>query len=383
MALRENELDEVVGRIRLDRRTKNLLQRVQPGEIAVIDHEDIDRIAAEGLVAAGVAAVVNARRSFTGRYPNAGPLVIAAAGVPLLDEVGQEVLDQLQEGDVVALCADEVHLGDAVVASGHRPSVDELEARLEQSRRSLGTALERFATNTLEHLKRERNLAVDAPEVPDVGVDLHGRHVLVVVRGDDYRDDLVALKRTGYLREMKPVLVGVDGGADALLELGLKPDLIIGDFDSVSESALRTGAHLVVHAYPGGEAPGASRLETLGLPFHVFEAPGTSEDISLLLAYERGAELIVVVGSHTSMEEFLDKGREGMASTFLVRLRIGRVLVDAKGVSRLYRPAIRTADVVFLVLAMVAALGAVLALNRPFQLWLKSLWLLLRSAVGQ
>ena len=179
------------------------------------------------------------------------------------------------------------------------------------------------------------------------------------------------------------MLIGVDGGADALLELGLRPTIIIGDFDSVSEGALRSGATLVVHAYPGGQAPGAARLDQLGLDYVMFEAPGTSEDIAMLLAYEGGAELIVAVGTHSSMEEFLDKGREGMASTFLVRLRVGRILVDAKGVSRLYRPTVRTSDVMILVVAMIVALGAVLLLSRPVQLWLKSLWLLLRSAVGQ
>jgi len=383
MALREHELDEVVGRVRVDRRTKNLLQRVQPGEIAVIDHEDLDRIAAEGLVAAGVVAVINARPSFSGRYPNTGPLVVVAAGIPVVDAVGEDVMNRLHDGEVVAITGDDVRLGDEVVATGHRPSLEELEAGLEEARRSLGTALERFATNTLEHLKRERHLASDNPTLPDVGVDLRDRHVLVVVRGQDYREDLLALKRTGYLREVKPVLVGVDGGADALREMGLRAAIIIGDFDSVSEAALRSGATLVVHAYPGGRAPGSARLDQLGLDYVVFEAPGTSEDIAMLLAHEGGAELIVAVGTHSSMEEFLDKGREGMASTFLVRLRVGRILVDAKGVSRLYRPTVRTIDVTILVVAMIVALGAVLLLSRPVQLWLKSLWLLLRSAVGQ
>jgi uncharacterized membrane-anchored protein len=382
MALREHELDEVVGRVRVDRRTKHLLQRLQPGEIAVIDHEDLDRIAAEGLVAAGVAAVVNARSSFTGRYPNVGPLVVVAAGIPLLDAAGPEVIEQLHDGEIVALTGEEVRLGDDIVAVGHRPTVDELEVALARTRQSLGSALERFATNTLEHLKHERHLATDEPDVPDVGVEMQDRQALVVVRGTDYRDDLLALKRSGYLREVKPVLIGVDGGADALLEIGYKPHVIIGDFDSVSEQALRSGAALVVHAYPGGRAPGAARLDELGLEYVVFEASGTSEDIALLLAAEKGAELIVAVGTHTSLEDFLDKGRQGMASTFLVRLRVGRILIDAKGVNRLYRPTIRTSDVTLLVVAMVIALGSVVVLSRPVQLWLKSLWLLLRSAVG-
>jgi uncharacterized membrane-anchored protein len=270
-----------------------------------------------------------------------------------------------------------------VIATGQRQTLASLEDRVEQAREAIGAELEAFAANTLEHLRSEHHLATHEPVVPDVGINFKDRHVLVVARGEDYRDDLLALKRSGYLREQRPVLIGVDGGADAMAELGLKPDVIIGDFDSVSEATLRSGAVLVVHAYPGGLAPGAARLEQLGLAFHRFEAPGTSEDIALVLAHTLGAELIVAVGSHTAMEDFLDKGRDGMASTFLVRLRVGRVLVDAKGVNRLYRPVVRTLDVGLLVLAMVVALVTVAMFNRPLQLWLRSLWLVIRSAVGK
>jgi uncharacterized membrane-anchored protein len=225
-------------------------------------------------------------------------------------------------------------------------------------------------------------LATDAPVLPPVRTSFQGRHALVVVRGHDYRDDLAALKLSGYVREVKPVLVGVDGGADALLEAGFKPDVIIGDFDSVSLRALQSGAELIVHAYPGGNAPGAERLRQLDLPFEQFELAGTSEDIAMLLVYELGAELIVVVGTHNSMEEFLDKGRSGMASTFLVRLRVGRVLVDVKGVNRLYRPVVRRRDAAALIAAMLVALVAVTLINEPLRLWLRSLWALIRSAAG-
>jgi uncharacterized membrane-anchored protein len=243
--------------------------------------------------------------------------------------------------------------------------------------------LERFASNTLEYLKGEHRLITDPIDVPEMPVSFRGRQALVVSRGDDYREDLGALKRSGYLREVKPVLIGVDGGADALRDLGLTPDVIIGDFDSVREETLHCGATLVVHAYPGGVAPGVLRLGTLGLEYTKFEAPGTSEDIALLLAFELGAELIVAVGLHSSLEEFLDKGRAGMSSTFLVRLKVGRILVDAKGVSRLYRQVVRRVDAVALVVAMLLALVAVALVNRPLQLWLRSLWLLLRSAIGR
>ena len=383
MVIHDPELTEVVGRCRIDRRTKNLVLRLLPGEIAVIDHSDLDRVAAEALIAAGAAAVVNAAPSMSGRYPNLGPLLIAAAGIPLVDDVGAHVLDVLVEGEVLAIVGNKVIVSGAVVAHGERQSMASLEDQIEEARRSVGVELERFASNTLEYLKEEHHLATDSPEIPQLPVSFKGRQALVVSRGDDYRVDLAALKRSGYLREVKPVLIGVDGGADALCELGLRPDIIIGDFDSVREETLHCGATLVVHAYPGGVAPGVMRLGTLGLEYKKFEAAGTSEDIALLMAFEMGAELIVAVGLHSSLEEFLDKGRAGMSSTFLVRLKVGRALVDAKGVNRLYRPVVRRVDAAALVLAMLLALVAVALVNRPLQLWLRSLWLVLRSALGR
>jgi len=383
MAIHDPEVTEVVGRCRVDRRTKNLVLRLLPGEIAVIDHADLDRVAAEALIEAGAAAVINAAPSMSGRYPNLGPLLIAAAGIPLIDRVGPHVLDVLVEGEVVAVIGSDVIVAGAVIAQGERQSMASLEDQIEEARRMVGMELEQFANNTLEYLKGEHHLVSDSIELPHLPVELKGRQALVVARGDDYRDDLGALKRSGYLREVKPVLIGVDGGADALRDLGLTPDIIIGDFDSVREETLHCGATLVVHAYPGGVAPGVMRLGTLGLDYKKFEAPGTSEDIALLMAFELGAELIVAVGLHSSLEEFLDKGRAGMSSTFLVRLKVGRILVDAKGVSRLYRPVVRRVDAFALVVAMLLALVAVAIVNRPLQLWMRSLWLLLRSALGR
>jgi uncharacterized membrane-anchored protein len=383
MAIRDPEVVEVIGRCRIDRRTKNLVLRLLPGEIAVIDHADIDRVAAESLIERGVAAVVNAAPSMTGRYPNYGPLLIAAAGIPLIDGVGSGLLDVLIEGERVHIVGDRILVAGAVVATGDRQTMASLEDQIERARRSVSVELERFASNTLEYLKEEHHLASDSLELPRAPMSFKGRQALVVARGDEYREDLAALKRSGYLREVKPVLIGVDGGADGLRELGLKPDIIIGDFDSVREETLRGGAALIVHAYQGGAAPGAARLNRLGLTYEVFEAPGTSEDIALLLAFEFGAELIVAVGLHSSLEEFLDKGRSGMSSTFLVRLKVGRILVDAKGVSRLYRPVVRRIDALALVLAMLLALVAVALVNRPLQLWFRSLWLLVRSALGR
>ena len=363
----------VAGRARVDRRTKNLIPRLLPGEVAVIDHEDLDRVAAEGLIRAHAGAVVNASRSISGRYPNLGPLLLAAAGIPLIDDVGPAAMDELSEGQHLEVVGPEVLRGGQVVARGTRHSLESLESQLESARQSVGTELERFAENTLEYLRQDRHLLTDSPTLPDLRIDLAGRHVLVVVRGGlDSSADLDALR--AYIREMKPVMIAVDGGADILLGAGHTPDIIIGDFDSVSDEALCGGAELVVHAYPGGEAPGAKRLVELDLPYTVFEAAGTSEDVAMLLAYEKRAELIVAVGTHASMVEFFDKGRAGMASTFLVRLKVGPILVDAKGVSRLYQSRVRTSDMAFLVGAAVFAMLVMVAVAQPLHVFLRAVW---------
>jgi uncharacterized membrane-anchored protein len=375
----ERDPEQVTAVARVDSRTKQLVTRIEPGEIMVIDHADLDRVAAETIVEAQAGAVVNARPSITGRYPNVGPLLICAAGIPLLDDVGPEVMAAITEGSVVTIDGDRLIIGGQVVATGQRQTMQRVEDRIELARASMGDELERFAENTLSYLRQDRHLLLDSPDLPDLPLDIAGRHVLVVVRGVDYKDDLEMLRRSGYLAEMRPLLVGVDGGADALLEIGRVPDLIIGDMDSVSERALRCGAALVVHGYPDGSAPGSERLEAMGLEHVVWPSSGTSEDIAMVLAFERGAELIVAVGSHSSMVEFLDKGRGGMASTFLVRMKVGPILVDAKGVSRLYAHRVRKGDLALLVLSAVFTLVVITLISEPVRLVLRGYWLTLTS----
>lgn len=356
---------------RVDGRTKRLLVRLRPGEVAVIDHEDLDRVAAEGLVLRGAAAVVNASPSITGRYPNLGPLVLVRAGIPLIDNVGKLIMQKVKDGTPIRLDGDRVLLNGDLVGAGVRQTEDSVIRDMDEARSRLAGQFDAFARNTVEYMQRERDLLFGGEGMPHLDHDLAGRHVLVVVRGANYREDLAALR--AYVRDVKPVLVGVDGGADAVIEQGYRPDMIVGDMDSVSENALRSGAEVVLHAYPGGRAPGRSRLDGLGLPYKVVEAGGTSEDVAFLLAHEKGAELIVAVGSHGNLREFLDKGRSGMASTFLVRLRVGEILVDAKGVSRMYRGRVRGRDLVLLIGAALFSMVAIVAVSEPLQLFLRQL----------
>jgi len=360
---------------RVDRRTKNLIPRLNEGDIAVIHHEDLDRVAAEGLVSARVGAVLNASQSLSGRYPAQGALLLLKSGVPLLDGIGVSAFNRIREGETLSIVSDKVFVDGQALCKGVRPTIDELERRLELAREAVRGQLGEFATNTLQYLADEPELITDDLDLPEIATSLTQRQVLVVVRGIDYREDLSTLKRSGYVSEMRPVLIGVDGGADALLEVGLTPDLIVGDFDSVSRDALDSGAQLLVHAYPGGEAPGATRLERLGFGYTVVEGLGTSEDIAMRIAFEESAELIVLVGSHTSMADFFDKGRRGMASTFLTRMKVSSILVDAKGVGRLYRTQVRKRDLALLVLSAIFTLVVIAVVTEPVRLLLRTLWL--------
>jgi uncharacterized membrane-anchored protein len=353
----------ISGPARVDRRTKDLVKRILPGEIAVIDHQDLDRVAADALVEAGVAAVVNAAASISGRYPNGGPLRVVAAGIPLVDGVGTDVMDRVREGDELRIVNGEIWRGEDLLATGTVRSVGEIEDAIETARSSIGAELERFATNTLEYIGKEARLTFEPLTLPPLHTRISGRHVLVVVRGHDYRTDLQTLRP--YIREYRPVLIAVDGGADALLEIGFKPDIIIGDFDSVSERALTTAPDLIHHVHPDGRAPGRETLLEWGVHYEEFVAEGTSEDVAMLLAYEAGASLIVAVGTHATMVEFLDKGRKGMASTFLTRLRLGPVLVDAKGVNRLYEGRVRRLDLVLLIASALIAMIVVIIVSKP------------------
>jgi uncharacterized membrane-anchored protein len=362
------EIHGLSGVARLDRRTKNLAKRLRPGDVAIIDHVDLDRVSAESLVDAGVIAVINAAPSISGRYPNLGPEILIAAGVTLIDATGDDVFGELAEGDTVRIEDNALLVGDRVVAKGTIQTAETVMAAMTEARAGLAVQLEAFAANTMEYLRRERDLLLDGIGVPDIETSIDGRHALIVVRGYHCREDLQTLRP--YIREFHPVLIGVDGGADSLVEAGYTPDLIVGDMDSVTDQTLRCGAELVVHAYRDGHAPGLERIQDLGLAAVTFPAAGTSEDIAMLLADDKGAALMVAVGTHATLDEFLDKGRSGMASTFLTRLRVGGKLVDAKGVSRLYRSRITAPTLMLLVAAMLLTLIVAASLSPAGQVYI-------------
>lgn len=321
--------------IKVDRKTKRLAKRLTGGEIAVINHIDIDEVAANSLVEGKVKLIINAAQSISGRYPNKGPGILTEKNILIIDNVGEELFHELKEGQIIEVIDGKIYRDGELLGQGEVLDKQEVSIKLKKAYENLSVELDRFIDNTIEYAKKEKGFILGDVEIPYVTTNYKNRHVLIVVRGQDYKQDLSTI--LSYIEEMKPILVGVDGGADALLEFGYTPDVIVGDMDSVSDEALKATKEIIVHAYTDGRAPGLKRVQDLGLDAIVFPAPGTSEDIAMLIAYEYKAELIVALGTHSNMIDFLEKGRKGMASTFLVRLKIGSKLIDAKGVNLLYR----------------------------------------------
>jgi uncharacterized membrane-anchored protein len=390
----------VTGPVRPGRRTKLLVKHLSRGDVALIDHLDIDRVSAEELIAANVGAVLNCRASSSGTYPNLGPQLLVEAGIHLVDLPDDSLFELLSEGEAITVRDGEVARDGEVLGRGEVLDLARVRAETDARRQEIGEALERFAHNTIEHMREERELLSGKIEMPRFATDFRDRAALVVVRGVGHQRDLRALRP--FIRDMRPVLIAVDGGAEALLEAGLRPDMIVGDMDSAGEAALMSssggrggwggsgrwgsapasgGAELVVHAYPDGRAPGRERLEALGLPFKLVPAPGTSQDVAMLIAAEKGASLIVSVGSQFNLVEFLDRNRKGMSSTFLTRLRIGEILVDAKGVSRLYHPRPGLTPLLVVIAAGLIAMIAVVWLTPALRDVVDLLWLKLQLLV--
>jgi len=375
-----SQVPAVHGPVRRGRRTKLLVKKLHPGEIAVIDHLNLDRVSAEDLIAAQVAAVLNCRSSSTGAYPNMGPLLLIQAGIPLVDLPDDDLFDRVRDGDPIELRGGDVLAAGQLLVRGELQEPAAVLQATEQRRQEIGGALAAFAQNTVEHMVEEQDLLSGKIELPRFDTDFRDRPALIVVRGVDHRADLNALRP--YIRDVKPVLVGVDGGGNAILDAGFQPDMIVGDMDSAAEATLRCGAELVVHAYADGRAPGRELLEQLGLPHKVVPAPGTSQDVAMLIAGEKGAQLIVSVGSQFNLVEFLDKDRQGMSSTFLTRLRLGEKIVDAKGVSRLYRPNPGVAPVGLILLVGLISLVIVVLVTPGLRDVADLLWLKLRLLLG-
>lgn len=370
----------VRGVARVDKKTKNLVKRLTPNDVAIICHRNLDNLAARALLSARPRAVINAACFTTGDYPNPGPLALVQSGIVLLDNAGEKILELVKEGQVIEIINNQIYCSGTLVACGQVLDEATLREKMARARRNMNNVLADFIQNTLRHARAEIGLVTGEYSLPEITTKLAGRHALIIVRGERYKEDLNAIR--SYVKEVKPVLIGVDGGADALFEFGYRPEIIIGDMDSVSDKALVSGAEIIVHAYPDGRAPGLERVKRLHLPAKIFAAPGTSEDIAVLLAYEKGAELIVIVGAHFCVEDFLEKGRSGMGSTFLVRMKTGSILVDARGVSKLYPNRVRARHVAQIFLAVLLPAGIVMFVSPVTREFLRLILLQFKLTFG-
>ena len=356
---RNNARPGVTGTARVDRDIDRLLRRIGPGDIAVLDVLDLDRVTADALVDAGVAGVVNASPSISGRYPNLGPEVLVANNIVLIDNVGPEVFKKVKDGSKVRLYSSGVYSGDRRLVHGVERTDEEIADLMHDAKTGLVAHLEAFAGNTIEFIRSESPLLIDGIGIPDIEVDVYRRHVVVVTDGPGAEDDLKALKP--FIKEYQPVLVGVGAGADVLRHGGYRPQLIVGNPDQMSAEVLKCGAQVVLPADADGHAGGLERIQDLGIGAMTFPAAGSATDLALLLVDHHGAALIVTVGASARIEEFFDRSRaQSNPSTFLTRLKVSEKLVDAKAVSTLYRSHISGGAIALLILAVLIAVIAAL-----------------------
>jgi uncharacterized membrane-anchored protein len=370
-----HELPGVTGLARVDRRADALARRVGSGDIAIFDHADLDGRTAHALVRAGVAGVVNAAPSISGRFPNLGPEILLSAGVTLIDATGTEVL-RIRDGTRIRLHEGRVFAGEVELARGVEHTPNSIADLMVEATSSMCAQLEAFSANTIEFLRHERALIIDLVGVPDIAVPVRNRQVLVVAPGPDHVAELAALKH--YIREYRPVLVGVEAGADALTAAGYRPHLVVGDPYQVQADTLKAAAEVVVPAHPDGFAPGVERIQDLGIGAVTFPALSHPVDLALLLAEAHSAELIITVGMRVGLPEFLDRHRLGMnPSALLTRLRLGGRLVDGRAVAALYRSRVSTPAVLLIVLAALAAVVAAMVVSNlgdAYGMLLGDLW---------
>ncbi|SCY98887.1 putative cytokinetic ring protein SteA [Alkaliphilus peptidifermentans] len=366
--------------LRIDKKTKNLVTRLNPGEVAVIHHKDLDEIAALSLVEKKVLAVINCDNFISGKYPNSGPSILLKNQIPMYEAENSILFEHLVDGDIIEINNNSLYLDGKLISQLKEITTEFIATALIEAEANLEIELEKFIDNTLHYASKEKNLLLRDLSIPIPKLNIKGRHVLVVVRGKNYREDLETI--LPYIKQEKPVIIGVDGGGDALLEFGIIPDILIGDMDSVSDICLKRSKQVYVHAYLDGYSPGMERIKKLGIDVTTFPAPGTSEDIAMLLAYENGADLIVAVGTHSNMVDFLEKGRSGMASTLLVRMKIGTKLVDAKGVNQLYQSTIETRHIIWLGLASIIPIVIIAGVSKPIHHLFRIIHMRLRLFLG-
>lgn len=374
MPTRQRPVDTPPGlraQARVDRRVRPLLSRLSAGCVVVIDQADLDRATAQSLVDAGVAAVVNASPYLSGRYPALGPQLLADAGTVLVEGVGPEVFAQISDGQTIRLHEGTLYVGERAVASGRVLGPEEIAADMAAAQTGLASQLESFTLNSAELLRLEPDLLLHGQGLPEVRALAAGRPAVVAIAAHDTGAELRQLR--GYLKDARPALVGVDRGADLLRKAGHQPHLVVVDArtedrDLPSAAVLKAAREVIVRVDPGGTAA-AERIERLGVRPRCVETTLTAEDVALLLATAGEASLIVGVGLRATLEDFLDHEHAAPTSTWLTRLRVGPLLVDATAVPRLYSGRLRPRHLFLAILVGLLALAAAIAVTPVGQEW--------------
>jgi len=369
-------LPGVTGTARVGRTTSSVLPRLRPGDIAVIDHVDLDRDTAAALVEAGVRVVVNAAPMISGRYANLGPEVLAESDVLLVDRVGKDGVDRIKDDQQIRVHDGTVYavLPDGHVeelATGRALDLDQVHSEMDQAR-SASVQLDTLSHSASEFLRREHELLLNGRGLPELATRISGRSVVVVAATD--HGDLQAI--APFVREQAPVVVAVGATADDLIGLSWAPDIVVvtaGDPTSVpSADALRVAADVVLVAARGSGLDEQASIEAMAGPPHLVDTAATAEDVALLLADRYDAALVVGVGLHTHLEDYLEGQQSGRASTFATRLKVGNRLVDASAVRALYTGRPGVLQVFAVILAGLVALLAAIAVTPVGQDWAHS-----------
>lgn len=324
----------VEGIIKKGSKTKALIKYLNSNDIAVLNHNDIDELAAYALINSGISIILNTGLCMTGKYNSKGTSILIKNGIKLYEvKVSYELFN---DGDYVCIRDKDLIINKYNIFTNACTNVNEAYVRkyTELSNTNANKELINFINNTLSYANEEKDKILFETSYPNINIKIKGRDVLIVVRGSFCESDLMALK--SYIEFYKPVIIGVDGGADLLINNGYVPDILIGDMDSVSDLGIYRSKEIILHAYKNGYCPCKDRVDKMNVKYKILSMLGTSEDIAMLMAYDMGAEQIVLLGGHKCMYDFMEKGRKGMGSTLLTRIKIGEKLIDFKGISKIF-----------------------------------------------
>lgn len=377
--IRPTKATGLVANARVERDLPELSARYKRGEIVVLDQRDLDRVTAERLVERRVAAVVNASASITGRYPNQGPQILVDADVLLIDFVGPDIFDRIEDGDRLRIDDGKIYAGEDVIASGAVLDHSNVRRLLNEAQSGVSTQVQNLAANAAEQLRREQSLYLDGAGIPRIPGGFDDRPVVVVDHAFDVHADLAGLKR--FIKNSDPVLIGAGRGADILLEAKHRLDVVVGEPHEVSARALSEAAHVIL-VEPKASPETIGRLEKAGKEGLRVRPAAPSAELAMLTAAANDASVVVSVGSPQNLIEFLDRSQTDMAGALLMRMRLAGLLVDAKAVRALGTTRNHVFSSLTLVVGGLVAVGAAIATTATGADWFEAARSAATSAVS-